>query len=1023
MGYTSDFLNDGTASANDATWGAASKAVDNSLSTIWATSSSTLPAIWAYDLGAGISKTAAKFRVYPYTNGGYFMKDFILYGSNLSSPNISSDGDWTSIYSGQVPNAGDWQEFTFTNTTAYRHYRVKITSNWKGTNEGAVYEFELMELGSLKNHQKAHWKCNDNAANTTVLDSLSLHNAIASANTNTIYDASGKINGCFTTGSSKWFYSSTHADFNFESGDASIAFWVKRSGDVPSEQVIICKRDWASSTEDGYAIAFTSNTKLRVHYYTDANFTVPSVGDGNWHHVVVTFNYTNHTSKLYYDGSYIGSASHTQDNQSNSFNLYIGRSDYSATSLTWDGKVDDVRFWKGYELDSTDVAAVYNSGNGTEDDFGDQELTVADTLTLSDSFTFQTNPDNQSVDDSLSLSDSWNLQVNPDEQEINELISLSENWDIHISNEELGIDESLNLSDGWSVLINPESQILSETLNISDSWIVNAFGTYYAKIRTDFRWLQTVVASISTSFSWLKAKFLNTDFRWLGNVNKSISTDFRWIAQPYTVLTPIAYTDIQIFINSVDVFLGNDVDLQSGNITHTIGNTSTASFVLARKHDDLDRTHLGVASQITNQNPVQIYIKGHLEFDGYISGISVDSESETVSISAKMDEPEDNRHSIELPLPSVNEKLHLYHCLVNNVQIDNPKEDTRSVIVGSNGRYWSGSAWVFYIEEALTFATDALAESYIDALLLSEESITNEFDRIFTKKSPSVTSRERNPQYYKGVKASLGTKITQQIDKYRLLEYITAGKGYYAQQIEDGTFNTKPNYSYFWAVIAKNARTGLYDGLYQYIGTSLGSLSTDLWVIIGATPMYQKIKDDIITELGYYYVGSAPYKEIYPKNGWLIPAQKWEDRSDGLYNVLDVSYDYRSYVQTVADLEYDKLKNIHGDILPVTSANLEITFDGYYFYNVKLLTRINVTNTTVANTYKNLNGFPVSVKTININFSSMKITLGCDNRLSQKEIDEIDAQMPDEESPAYLTQESAVRVYRKFDLKTWKYVS
>jgi hypothetical protein len=51
----------------------------------------------------------------------------------------------------------------------------------------------------------------------------------------------------------------------------------------------------------------------------------------------------------------------------------------------------------------------------------------------------------------------------------------------------------------------------------------------------------------------------------------------------------------------------------------------------------------------------------------------------------------------------------------------------------------------------------------------------------------------------------------------------------------------------------------------------------------------------------------------------------------------------------------------------------------------------------------------------------MKVTLTTDNRLSQIEIDEIDAQMPDADN--YKVLESAVRVYRKFDLKTWQFVT
>jgi hypothetical protein len=53
----------------------------------------------------------------------------------------------------------------------------------------------------------------------------------------------------------------------------------------------------------------------------------------------------------------------------------------------------------------------------------------------------------------------------------------------------------------------------------------------------------------------------------------------------------------------------------------------------------------------------------------------------------------------------------------------------------------------------------------------------------------------------------------------------------------------------------------------------------------------------------------------------------------------------------------------------------------------------------------------------------MKITLTTDNRLAQEEIDELDAQMPDEESSLYVTKEHSTLILRKFDLKTWKYVT
>jgi len=666
--------------------------------------------------------------------------------------------------------------------------------------------------------------------------------------------------------------------------------------------------------------------------------------------------------------------------------------------LHWDGATTYIgdttntavtRFWKGI-IELALISNVnrglsrhkidYNAGNGTLLVVGDEVclLDTSDTFTLSDAWEIDTSPIQEDISDSLILSDSWELTTIPEFLDISDSLTLDDSWELTTIPEFLDISDSLTLDDSWELQLNPESQNISDSLTLDDSWELQLnpesqnisdsltlddnwsfVKILLTPLNTDFRWIENIQKSIQTHFSWLLAKNISTDFRWIANTTKSITTDFRWLSAPYTTLLPIDYSNIQIFVNGLDLFLNDDIDIKTGSITHTIGQKSTATFTLARRHDDLDRTHTGSASEITNQNSVQIYIKGNLEFDGFISNLSVDSEKETVLVTALMDQPQDNRNYVTIPLSSVNEKIHLYHCITNRIQIDDPKED----------------------------------------------------------------EDEPKPQYYKGVKVDLGIKIQQQTDSWRSLELIIDGKGVNATKIEDGTFITKPNYSYFWAVLVKNIRTGISNGDYRYIGTSLASTTTDLWAIMGASPTYQKIKDNIETELGYYYVGSAPYKEISCKNGQLIISAKYQDRSDGLYNVYEESYNYIDFAKKIADLEYQKLFNIHGDILPIVTAGIEITFDAYYYYAIKLLTRINIDNTTVANTYNNSNGFPVSVKSINISFATMKVSLSTDNRLSQEELDEIDAQMPDEESSIYVVPERAVRVYRKFDLKSWMFVS
>jgi Concanavalin A-like lectin/glucanases superfamily/F5/8 type C domain len=918
--------------------------------------------------------------------------------------------------------------------------------------------------------------CNGVDESTTFTDELS-HTITAynGAQLDTSVKKFGTASGLFD-GSDDYISAGSHADWTLGNEDFTLDFWLYATADSTGRDGIIALQNGGSDVElhiglGGSATGWSTNGNnicLGVNW-NGASWGLQIKGNTNvcnstWHHVAIVR--SNDRWYIYVDGVLDAAGTYTFTILSNT--PLIG------THITSDrffaGQLDEIRLsrgimrWSGsfvpplinygpvfeitpnivaaneWQTINWDISAITNTNknviNGiiitilnadAENTFYLDELGVStsvtqdlnDSLSLSDLFELQVNPDNQSTSDSLSLHDEWDLEIFDGTLDIPDSFTLSDAWDAQVNPDNQSTSDSLSLSDIWEALTNPEQQVFSDSFTLSDNWVTSMLGTFAVKINTDFRWLYNLAIRISTSFSWLIGKAITTDFRWLGVAKKIINTDFRWLAKAYLEIpqTPVSLPDIRIVINGVDMVPINDVDMNTGNIRHDVGQSSQASFVLARKHDDLNRTHAGVASEITNQNPVQIYIYGHLEFDGFITNLNVNSETETVSVTAEMKQPADNRHTVELPLPSVNELIHPYQCLVNAVAIDNPKEDTTAVIIGNNNRYWNGTSWVFYIEDALIFGTDIDAQNYVD----SYNDITE--NKIFETKHPSVTSSEKNIQYYKGIKINLGLEIQQQVDRFRMFETIFEGQGVIAKKIENGTFLAKPNYTYFWAVLAKNARTGVYNGDYRYIGTSLAATTTDLWILNGVVPMYQKIKENIETELGYYYIGEAPYKEISAKNGHLIPDEKWQDRRDGLYIVLEESYNYIDYAKLVADLEYQKLLNVHGDILPITSANLEVTFDAYYFYTIKLLTRINVTNTTVANTYNNLNGFPVSVKSISIDFKSMKVTLGTNNRLSQTEIDEIDEQMPDEESDLYLTPESASRVYRKFDLKSWTWVS
>jgi len=139
--YGSDILIGGTATADNEAGGAASNACDDNEATEWYRIVDPLGSCWwKYDLGLGVTKTVRKLRIKPSGGVGEVgVKDFKLQGSN-------NDSDWTDIYTGQHANDFNWEDYTFSNPSAYRYYKLVILSNWRTDGYVQVYEIEMMGL-------------------------------------------------------------------------------------------------------------------------------------------------------------------------------------------------------------------------------------------------------------------------------------------------------------------------------------------------------------------------------------------------------------------------------------------------------------------------------------------------------------------------------------------------------------------------------------------------------------------------------------------------------------------------------------------------------------------------------------------------------------------------------------------------------------------------------------------------------------------------------------------------------------
>jgi len=153
VSYTADLCTSGTATA-DSEYGAgfvASEAFDNAYSgntDYWQTANVAFPHWLKYDFGAGVQKTIVKYtiRAYDTVSRIYDLKNWTFEGSN-------NDSSWTTLdtRSGITWTQAELKIFIFSNSTAYRYYRLNITANQGGNNYGMVQEMEMMEeiLGTV----------------------------------------------------------------------------------------------------------------------------------------------------------------------------------------------------------------------------------------------------------------------------------------------------------------------------------------------------------------------------------------------------------------------------------------------------------------------------------------------------------------------------------------------------------------------------------------------------------------------------------------------------------------------------------------------------------------------------------------------------------------------------------------------------------------------------------------------------------------------------------------------------------
>ena len=839
----------------------------------------------------------------------------------------------------------------------------------------------------------SQYKLNDNLATTVVLDSHGSNNGALVGGDNTAdISVAGKINTALHFDGSA-DYINVPYDVSLFADEMTISFWEKSDKtDYTSQGWLVSmwdystnKRMWGisvNSTNDEWTIATSSDGTI------NASVSTGIAVDLSWHYFTFVVNNATKAWKVYLDSVYQSTitADYTYINK-NSF-MTIG----GLAGITFfDGIIDDLRIYD-YQLEQFQIDALYNSGNGTENTTpwfeyytGNLIVNITPTSTYKGGSTLYTGnipiiitPISTYKGGSVFYTGNIPIIITPS-------YSIRETLDANYCSRILWYNPLIIICDTDPVKVIridfSSERIPSQTLytlnasgetvkNAKDIVINNTFSQIYIacadgqvmKIRlSDFNDRTQIntgdtndLLNITSLDDW-KYTYVGTDDS-NGEIIKideseitQINSKFNFIKENVTKINSYLNTINAEVINSKFTFLKDQTAQIKSDFRFT-----------PYDYDDI--------TPITRED-FHVYVDDVELTDVDLSNIRIiksdgQKTSANFSVARQFDNVDKTLADVSSELSNQNEvKIYIKTELMFTGDIkDIKRASDEKVDVWAEGEE---------SQEDNNYVT--LNSQILNQQLHIYDIISYDVDVY----NPVIDVDDENPEIYKGVKIDLGTQIEEQVthNNHPIALPLT--------DYNNGELTLKQNWNYFWIASAENYITDESFFL-EYIGTGLSPLDNDLWNVTNLSPQSQRIYDNKETELGYYTLGSAPYLIISSnKNGKYLPQYIWYDEEDGWWSKYLGGYDYSGYVQKVGEVEYEKMKNINGNILPITTVNMDLRIDTFLYYKMFLNTRINIVNTIETDIYNNNNGFPVSIKSIEINSNDMIIHLNCDNKLSK----------------------------------------
>jgi hypothetical protein len=225
---------------------------------------------------------------------------------------------------------------------------------------------------NLSDGMISHWKFNDSAISTAVIDSYlkGTYPLTATSNTSTL-SATGKVNDCFDFDQNDYCYSiSSMSELDPSVFDFSISLWLKEKVGHPTTHYLFDFTYYGGGLQIALARSGTDLQSIVYGISSSYNKASGAFSSSDWTHVILTWDASEKRLRLYIDNSIQSGTTFTDTIQTPvgiNETFVASRADENVAYI-WDGFIDEFRTYDRI-LSESERANIFNEGRGTEVEF------------------------------------------------------------------------------------------------------------------------------------------------------------------------------------------------------------------------------------------------------------------------------------------------------------------------------------------------------------------------------------------------------------------------------------------------------------------------------------------------------------------------------------------------------------------------------------------------------------------------------------------------------------------------------